>query len=134
MLRFTHTWIAVRDVPEALRFYRDLLGFDTGFEAENGAYAELISGETSIAVIRKDLLRADFGGSNMPDSVAAQDRVVFGFAVDDVDSAYDELSSKGVEFMEAPRTHVDWGMRSAPVRDPDGNLLEIYEAAPNPGE
>jgi uncharacterized glyoxalase superfamily protein PhnB len=45
--------------------------------------------------------------------------------VDDVDAAYEELRSKGAEFIRAPEDR-HWGLRCAHFKDPDGNVWEIH--------
>ena len=46
------------------------------------------------------------------------------FAVQDVDNAATELAARGLKIEIPPRDYA-WG-RSAYLRDPDGNLLEIH--------
>lgn len=48
------------------------------------------------------------------------------FEVDDVDVAYQQLRDKGITFVTEPLDRPDWGIRTAHFRDPDGNLIEIY--------
>ena len=47
------------------------------------------------------------------------------FACDDIQSTFDELRGRGVEFTEPPTTH-PWG-RWAQFRDPDGNEHALIE-------
>ena len=55
---------------------------------------------------------------------------VIGLRVDDIDAVLEHLSSHGIE----PETDVlAWeGGKHARVRDPDGNLVELYEELPLP--
>jgi predicted enzyme related to lactoylglutathione lyase len=46
------------------------------------------------------------------------------FAVEDLDKAYEEMISKGVEFTLKPRK-ADWG-KSAMFKDPDGNEFWLF--------
>ncbi len=48
----------------------------------------------------------------------------FAVFVQDVDKEYEELSAKGVHFVNKPTTH-PWGQRIAYFEDPEGNLWEI---------
>lgn len=49
----------------------------------------------------------------------------YGFVVPDVDVAYDELNSSGIEFFMNPTTFGD--LRIAFLRDPDGVRVELLE-------
>jgi catechol 2,3-dioxygenase-like lactoylglutathione lyase family enzyme len=40
--------------------------------------------------------------------------------------AYADLKAKGITFITEPQDRAHWGIRTAHFRDPDGNLLEIY--------
>lgn len=44
----------------------------------------------------------------------------------DVDSDYQQLAAKGVQFMTHPKTQ-PWGQRVAYFKDPDGNIWEIQQ-------
>lgn len=43
-----------------------------------------------------------------------------------VDSDYQQLAAKGVQFIKAPQTQ-PWGQRTAYFTDPDGNIWEIQQ-------
>ncbi|MBA3430350.1 MAG: VOC family protein, partial [Actinobacteria bacterium] len=43
-----------------------------------------------------------------------------------VDSAYEALTSRGAQFVTQPHDQEAWVIRVAHLRDPDGNLVEIY--------
>lgn len=54
------------------------------------------------------------------------DHCVLSFAVDDVDGSYGELCERGARPAGQPQDRADWGYRVAHVRDPEGNLIELY--------
>jgi catechol 2,3-dioxygenase-like lactoylglutathione lyase family enzyme len=47
--------------------------------------------------------------------------------VDNVDRNYQQLEAKGVQFMAKPFTYNSSGFRIAFFRDPEGNILELYQ-------
>jgi lactoylglutathione lyase len=49
-------------------------------------------------------------------------------SVEDVDAEARRLQGLGVELAAAPADHEPWGMRTVYVRDPEGNLVELYGA------
>ncbi len=64
---------------------------------------------------------------DLPATAACQDRVALILSVEDVDAAFAALCGRGADFVTAPHDRSGWGIRVAHLRDPDGNLLELYE-------
>jgi len=64
------------------------------------------------------------------DSVVADPGVVVYFECAELDKTYDELVSRGIKFDSAPRNQ-RWLWREAYLRDPDGNVLCLYQAGKN---
>ncbi len=46
--------------------------------------------------------------------------------VDRVDETFEELSDKGIEFINEPTDMTGWGIRSVHFRDPENNLIEMW--------
>jgi len=59
---------------------------------------------------------------------AANRSVIVEFLVDDVDAAYTSLLTWVSTFVNAPTT-MPWGNRSLLLRDPDGNLVNLFSPA-----
>ncbi len=53
-------------------------------------------------------------------------RIMVNLDVADIDSAYRELTSRGVEFIRTPEEE-RWGGWVATFRDPDGNVLQLLQ-------
>ena len=53
--------------------------------------------------------------------------LVFVFAVENVDAICQQLQAKGIQLTVGPTDRPDWGIRTAHLRDPDGNLIEINQ-------
>lgn len=47
--------------------------------------------------------------------------------VDSVEDTYNALNKQGVKFINEPHNQADWGIKVSHFRDPDDNLIEIYE-------
>ena len=109
--------ITTRDLDEALRFYRDLLGATVSYEfpGPDGepAYVGLELGEAHLGIGRDP---------DAPPEPSA--RFSLWAYAEDCDAAVDRLRSAGVEIVEEPADQ-PWGERVARVRDPDGNLVLI---------
>ena len=47
--------------------------------------------------------------------------------VDDLDSTVAALGRKGAVFLAGPEDYTDWTIRAAHLRDPEDNLIELFE-------
>lgn len=115
---------SVRDVPEAVAFYRDLLGLTV--HDLDGGMASIDLGEGhSVLVYGK-------GEAHQPASFT-----VLNLPVDDVTSAVAELSGRGVAFeryagmpQDDDGVMRDNGPDIAWLTDPSGNVFSVIEAQP----
>jgi catechol 2,3-dioxygenase-like lactoylglutathione lyase family enzyme len=125
-MRLTHVRLLVTDFSGCYRFYRDDLGLATKWD-DNGAYAEFAVGEDVwLAIFPRAEMAEDLGTNGLPADAEAQDRIALVLAVDDVDASVAALREKGVALASEPHDRKDWGLRVAHVRDPDGNLVELF--------
>ncbi|HKJ94348.1 MAG TPA: VOC family protein [Gammaproteobacteria bacterium] len=113
--------LVVDDLERALGFYRDTLGLSVKHRAN--AFAQLHTGTTRLALFTRDAMSETLHqplGAPGPGTPAFE----LGFKVDDADAAYRELIEAGAPAVTPPETR-HWGQRTAYVRDPDGNLIEL---------
>jgi uncharacterized glyoxalase superfamily protein PhnB len=111
----------VRDVDEAVHFYRDVLGFEV-----EGRMPEDAAQPAEWAMVKSGAVAFMFGGNRT--KPGAPDTVVFYLAVENADQSIERLHSRG-EPIEGP---VDqwYGMREATVTDPSGYKLVFTSAIP----
>jgi lactoylglutathione lyase len=112
-----------RDIEAGLRFYRDLLGFTETFRTPREGvpeHVELRLDGFTVGLGTVEAASRVHGVEAAPGSPA----MVLVVWTDDVDKAYDDLVAAGVPALQRPH---DTGNnnRSALLRDPDGNLVEI---------
>jgi len=129
-IRDTCTLLSVYDMPTAVRFYREVLGFS--IEARSPTYAV----EHGVELFHWCMLRAgearimlntayDEGQRPAVRPAPAEDR--FGawlfFGCPEVDVAYERLKAAGVE-CEPPQI-AGYGFRTLTLRDPDGHGITL---------
>lgn len=113
------------DMARSVAFYRDVLGFDIDWDGK-APYAEARSAGVRFAFYAQALLPELLGREpSLPGGLNG----TFESAIDlpcfeDVDREFARVTGMGARPVYAPRNE-PWGMRSAMVMDPDGNLIEI---------
>jgi catechol 2,3-dioxygenase-like lactoylglutathione lyase family enzyme len=115
--------IAVKDIDRARKFYEETLGLDTK-DAMGGEVLEVKSGDTLINVYK-----SEHAGTNKATTLT--------FDVDDIESEVRDLKEKGVFFetYDVPGLeqhgdlYVGEGMKTAWFKDPDGNILSLFEGS-----
>jgi lactoylglutathione lyase len=112
----------VSDMGRSRDFYENVMGLECK-HADNDAYFQL--GPDGLLLI--DGATADdlLSPADVDDDPARGARSVLASTVEDVDAAYEELRSRGAEFIRPPEDRA-WGLRCAHFKDPDGNVWEIH--------
>ena len=112
-----------RDIEAGLHFYCDLLGFTETFRTPaegTPSHVEFQLKGFKVGLGTVEAARKVHGVEASPGSPAMA-LVVW---TDDVDRACEELASAGVPVLQSPHNTGN-NNRSALLRDPDGNLVEI---------
>jgi lactoylglutathione lyase len=124
-MRFGYTIVYVRDVESSVAFYEQAFGLQRRFVDQSGQYAEMETGETTLAFALNDL-----GASNLPGGFRRNDPaeppagIEIAFLTEDVDAAFRKALEAGATSVAEPKTK-PWGQSVAYVRDRDGVLVEI---------
>ena len=120
---FDYTVVVVEDLDRAVAFYVDLLGLELNHRS--GPYAQLRTGVTRLALYERAAMAETLG---LPLEAPGENAPAFelGFFVANVDNAYAELVISGVKPVTPPADR-PWGQRTAYLRDPDGNLIELVQ-------
>ncbi|MBP1686650.1 MAG: hypothetical protein H6Q33_2793 [Deltaproteobacteria bacterium] len=138
--RIDHVAISTADAERMLQFYRDVLGFevvsDTSWPRGTQVLDDLVGLKDSAArsiMLRKGDTRFElFQYESPPPRPVDPRRPVcdhgithFCLEVADIYGEYERLRAAGMTFHCAPK---DFGVvRSTYGRDPDGNVIELYE-------
>jgi catechol 2,3-dioxygenase-like lactoylglutathione lyase family enzyme len=112
---------AVPDTDEAKRFYGETLGLKVSvLDEENGVMALNLAGGDVVLYGKPDFVPATY--------------TILNFEVDDIESAVDELTSKGVSFERYDDFEQDEkGIAGGPgpaiawFKDPAGNILSVLQ-------
>lgn len=128
-MQFSQVRLLVNNFDACFRFYRNVLGLEVGFGKEGDVYADFrTTDNTSLALFGRADMAAAIGGS-APTATAAQvDTALIVFGVDNVDATVEQLKARNIEFVTNPTDRPEWGMRTAHLRDPDGNLVELFHS------
>lgn len=111
---------------DCVRFYTDVLGLEMTLRIPEDTYAEFRAGSAVLSLYRRELME-EVVGIEHHSGAPRTDRVALVFRVDDVDATHEQLKRRGARFTTTPHDREAWGLRVAHLRDPDENLIEIYQ-------
>ena len=120
-MKFSQVRLLVDDFGAAFRFYRDELGLEVGSGDESSGYASFATDGGSIAIFERA------GQGEVVDLREPGDSALTVLEVDDVNA---EVARLREHVVEDPQDQPEWGGRVAYLRDPSGNLLELFQALP----
>lgn len=129
-MKFGYTMLYVKDVPRTVAFYEDAFGLSRRFVHEEGMYAEMDTGATTLAFAANGLAK-----SNLPCGFQEHDPSALpaGFEIalitDDVQAAYEQALAAGATDV-APPSAKPWGQTVAFVRDKDGIVVALCTSGP----
>lgn len=130
MIKFSHTIFYVKDVLQAIHFYESIFGIKPKFIHESNAYAELMTGDVTLAFASEELGKMNLPKGfqkNSTDALPHACEIVF--TTDNPDQLYQQAVKAGASSIASPQEK-PWGQRVAYVRDPNGILIEIAGQMP----
>ena len=116
-MRLTHVRLLVDDFPRCFRFYRDVLGLEVTFGDEAGGYASFRTGDASLAI---------FARAEQGEAVELHEPGDGSIPILEAGELDAEAERLRPHVAAGPISRPDWGIRVLYVRDPAGNLLELY--------
>lgn len=118
-MRFISIRVITADAPRLVAFYEQV--FQVKATWSNELFAELKTSQATLAIA--DARTLAFLGT--PVAVPGMNQsVILEFLVDDVDGLHAALDTT-VPILQVPTT-MPWGNRSLLLRDPDGNLVNVF--------
>lgn len=132
-MKLNNIRLLVNDFDKCFTFYKETMGLTVTWGNPGGVYASFDIGLPSgLGLFKAELMDTVLG--NIPKAKTTEttiDKVVIIIEVDDIDETYKEMLKKGVSFVTEPTDMPDWGIRVAHLRDPENNLIEIFNNLPH---
>lgn len=119
-MRLASIRIITDDMDPLVVFYETVTGLTAHRPAP--AFAELVSPTATLAIGHSQTVPLFGEGSA---HAADNHSVIIEWQVDDVDADFARLDAVVSEWVQTPTT-MPWGNRSMLLRDPDGNLVNLY--------
>lgn len=115
--------LCVSNYNDTLAFYRDHLGCQIYSASPGNQSAELGLDNVTIMLTSRDVL-----SQILPDlpSCTQQFNQMLSISVSDIDAVHQQLQHRNVDFVLPPTDRPTHRLRNAYLRDPEGNLIELY--------
>ncbi len=124
-MKLSYTILYVEDVAKSINFYEKAIGITHKFTHESGDYAEMNTGETTLAFCSHKLAEAIV---HQPYQKSSLEEKPLGaqltFAPDDVGKAYEKAIKNGAKSISEPEVK-PWNFEVAIIRDSDGHIVEF---------
>ncbi|WP_139851081.1 VOC family protein [Acinetobacter pullicarnis] len=121
-MRFAYTILYVEDVKKTVQFYKNAFGFELKFQHEQGDYAELESGQTTIALSSFELIRSL--GKKPQRAEIHSPNFELAFVTDQLEQDLRQAKQAGAKEIQAIE-RMPWGQSIAYVEDINGFLIEL---------
>lgn len=132
-IKLAYCTLAVHDLDEALRFYRDVLGFKVNDDLQLEGTRWVSVSPPSQPEVRIVLEPPGVHrGATPADRQAIEDLMAGGllgglvFVTDDCDAAFEHIEAAGADVMQEP-INQPFGVRDCAFCDPSGNMLRFTQ-------
>ncbi|MGF6958923.1 VOC family protein [Paraburkholderia youngii] len=119
-MKFASVRVGTPDLERLVEFYQRLSGIEA-IRLADGFAAMRFEGST-LAISSEHLTKLFNAGAA---TAAADQSAILEFEVEDVDAVFERMNASGTNIV-MPTTLMAWGNRSLLLRDPDGNLVNIF--------
>jgi len=115
--------VNVSDMSRSVEFYRDKLGIKLKFQSEG--WSEFQTETTTLALHGGG--KPQTGNKDHDPKTAYAGTCSIGFNVEAIDRVYEELKTRGVNFIMAPTEREGEGIKLMVCLDPDGLAISFAE-------
>ncbi len=124
-IKYAYTILYVKDVKKTIEFYRKSFGFETKFITPENDYAELLSGETTLAFASIELGKANFKKGFMESNIRERPfGINLAFTTGNVEGLMEQATKNGAIILEEAVVK-PWGQKVGYIKDMNGFLVEI---------
>lgn len=124
-MKLSYSILYVENIEKTVKFYQEAFGLKHKFTHEGGDYAEMETGETTLAFccheLAHSILKTSYTKSSLQD-VPIGSQITL--APDDVKKAYQKAIASGAVSISEPQVK-PWNFEVAIVRDSDGHIVEL---------
>lgn len=129
-MKFAYTILYVNKVPETVEFYKSAFGFSVKLITPEKDYAELSTGETTIAFAATELGNSNFKSGVQTSSIAQKPfGIELAFTSENIELDFNKAITAGAVVYEK-LVQKPWGQIVGYVRDNNGFLIEICTPIP----
>jgi len=130
-VKLSNVRLLATDYAAVFRFYRDVIGLQPTWGDETSGYADFNVGEgVGLALFDRREMISAIGAEAVASEGSGTDRVALVFGVDDLEAAAARLREHGISLVSEPAQRPDWGIKTLHLRDPEGNLVEVFTPMP----
>jgi uncharacterized glyoxalase superfamily protein PhnB len=119
-VKFASVRVVTRNFEGLVDFYQRLSGIEAARLADG--FAEMRFQGAVLAISSEHLIKLFNVGAA---TAAANQSAILELEVEDVDAVFERVNASGTHIV-MPTTLMPWGNRSLLLRDPDGNLVNIF--------
>ncbi|WP_153138987.1 VOC family protein [Paraburkholderia agricolaris] len=119
-MRFASVRVVTQHIEGLVEFYQKLSGLEAARPADG--FAEIQFEGAVLAISSEHLVKLFNAGAA---TAAANRSAILEFEVEDVDAVFERMNALGTDIV-MPATLMPWGNRSLLLRDPDGNLVNLF--------
>ncbi|AJZ62262.1 glyoxalase-like domain protein [Paraburkholderia fungorum] len=119
-MKFASVRVITRHIEGLVEFYQKLSGLEAARPADG--FAEIQFEGAVLAISSEHLIKLFNAGAA---TAAANRSAILEFEVEDVDAVFERMNALGTDIV-MPATLMPWGNRSLLLRDPDGNLINVF--------
>ena len=120
-MKMNYVIIYVDDVIKAAEFYQEVFDLKIKFVHESNMYAEMESGETTLAFADNEMLKSNTGIEPLK---GTKNCFEIAFSTNDVEKTFEKAIANGAIEIRKPSSK-PWGQIVAYVQDYFGTIVEI---------
>ncbi len=129
-MKLSYTILYVESVQAAVKFYQNAFGIEHRFTHDSGDYAEMNTGETTLAFCNHQLADSILKGPHFKASLsgpAPSSQITF--CPNDIKQAFEKALNNGAKSISEPEVK-PWNYEVAILKDCDGHIVELAKKLP----